>query len=189
LGNSYLMLLDWKRASEYYEKVLEKKENGIEFLSLCALQLACTYSILGKDKEAIEILEKMETFCGKKGRFDEACSRKTKEILTFKSEDQKLSLYSTTFEILFFRRDIAHMSEENLVGVLGEIKKLKELNDDKNVENKAKLAQIVGLHVIEAAILSGLNKKEEGKASYLKAISFTKDIDKSAHHCEKFLIF
>jgi hypothetical protein len=178
------MLLDWKKASEYYEKVIEKKENGIEFLSLCALQLACTYSILGKDKESNEILDKMESFCGKKGRFDDACSRKTKEILAFKSEDQKLALYSTTFEILFFRRDIAHMSEENLIGVLGEITKLKELNDDKNVE-KAKLAQIVGLHVIEAAILSGMNKKEEGKASYLKAISFTKDIDKSAHHCEK----
>eukprot|EP01080_Neovahlkampfia_damariscottae_P010597 gene10597-3115_t len=182
IGNCHMMSLNWEPAIEQLEKVVLKSDEGFEFLSLCALQLACLYSMAGKDKESIEILGKVDSFCSKKGKFDEIASKKSKEIL--ESQDKSILLYSMMFEILFFRRDVAHMSEKHLNDSLEHLDKLsKSLNLDENKKEKnAQTAQIVGYYVIQAAVYNGLKKVDEAKKSYLKAISYSDYVLKNGLH-------
>lgn len=48
---------------------IEKKD--FEFTSMCALQLACAYELLGKHKEALQTLGLIKNFVAKKGRYDQ----------------------------------------------------------------------------------------------------------------------
>jgi len=50
--------------------------------------------------------------------------RKAQSILNLSHDDMGTAMYSTAFELLFFKRDIAHMDPENLKKVQQHMEKI-----------------------------------------------------------------
>jgi hypothetical protein len=114
LANAHLMCLEWKPAIDTLESIIDAtgKKKAFEFNSICTLQLACAYNMLGDEKKSIEKLKQVKNFVTNKGRFDRMALRKADAILA--SQDMKSAMSSATFELLYFKRDIAHMMSEHL---------------------------------------------------------------------------
>jgi tetratricopeptide (TPR) repeat protein len=172
LANCYFMCLDWENASKVLEKILQStgKKKDFEFNSLCTLQLACSYQLMGEEKKAIAILKKVPEAVTKKGRYDKMALRKAQSILNLNSEDMGTAMYSAAFELLYFKRDIAHMLEEHLNQVQKHMQKLSSKVDIKKIK-KEQMAAVASCLVIEGAVLRGLKKNDEAKKTFEKALT------------------
>jgi len=62
------MCLEWEKAAKVLEAILEvtAKKKDFEFNSLCTLQLACSYQLMGEEKKAIATLKKSSRISNKK---------------------------------------------------------------------------------------------------------------------------
>lgn len=87
--------------------------------------MACCYQLLGEGDKAIKALKLVKNFVSKKGRFDNMALRKSEAILQL--EDKSVAMYSTAFEYLYFKRDIAHMQPEHLHKVKEHMSKVDEM--------------------------------------------------------------
>lgn len=177
LANCYLMTLDWKPAIQTLETILDPsgKQKAFEFNSICCLQLACAYQMNGDEKKSIEILKKVKNYVANKGRFDKMALRKSEAILA--SSDIPSALYAATFELLYFKRDIAHMMKEHLETVQSHMEKIssKLETNTKNMKPEA-LVNIASSLVIEGGVWNGLKNKDNAKKCFEKVLALEKDI-------------
>jgi len=100
--------------------------------------------------------------------------RKSDAILA--SPDIPSALYAATFELLYFKRDIAHMMKEHLEVVQKHMEKISsKLEDGKNLKPEA-LVNIASSLVIEGGVWNGLKDKDNAKKCFEKVLSLEKDI-------------
>jgi len=169
LANCHLMCLEWKEAIEQLEFIIQRtgQKRAFEFNSICTLQLACAYSMVGDQTKATENLKKVKQFVSNKGRFDKMALRKAEGIMV--SQDPVSAMTSACFEILYFKRDIAHMKKEHLEKVDIYIGKICHLDFDPQKDlKKTKPEDVLNFAsnlVIAGAVQNLLGNKE--KARYL----------------------
>jgi len=146
--------------------ILLGKKKAFEFNSICTLQLACAYQLIGDNKKAVENLKKVKNFVTNKGRFDRMALRKSELILA--STDIGASMFSAAFELLYFKRDIAHMAKEHLEQVQKHMEKFSGSFDPKDNKkiSKDSSANIAGYLVIEGAVWNGLKNKDKAKECF-----------------------
>ena len=177
------MCLDWKTAIKQLELILNSDQKSFEFLSICALQLSCAYELEGESKKAIETLKTIKNYVGNKGRYDKMVSRKSETILA--SSNPSAGLISTAFELLYFKRDIAHMMEEHLMNVQKTMETVTASFDpekDLPILKKESLPNIAGSLVIEGAVWNGLKDKEKAIICFEKTITMEKKIPDVGKH-------
>jgi len=91
--------------------------------------------------------------------------RKAQSILNLSHDDMGTAMYSTAFELLFFKRDIAHMDPENLKKVQQHMEKISS-KVDINKLKKEQMAGVASCLVIEGAIWRGLKEPENAKKNF-----------------------
>lgn len=175
LANAHLMCLEWTNAITTLEAIIDAtgKKKAFEFNSICTLQLACAYNMTGDEKKALEKLKQVKTFVSNKGRFDRMALRKADAILA--SQDMKSAMYSATFELLYFKRDIAHMMKEHLEVVQKHMEKISSQIDvnkmDLKKTNPEILVNVASCLVIEGGVWNGLKNKENARKCFEKVLA------------------
>jgi len=101
LANCYCMKMEWKKAVELYEPLLELPKFQVR--ALCALQLAACYIMLGEKDKAKELMIKLQSFAGSKSHFDPIVVRQAKRYVANGGN-------FAAFELLYLRRDLAKMN-------------------------------------------------------------------------------
>jgi len=96
--------------------------------------------------------------------------RKALSILNLSNEDMGTAMYSTTFELLYFKRDIAHMLPEHLKAVQESMSKLSSNVDLKKLK-KEQMPAVASCLVIEGAVLRGLKENDTARKNFLKTLS------------------
>jgi tetratricopeptide (TPR) repeat protein len=137
----------------------------------------------GESKKAIETLKTVKNYVGNSGRYDKMALRKSETILA--SSNPSAGLISTAFELLYFKRDIAHMMEEHLSKVQQTMEKITSSFDpqkDLKTLKKESLPNIASSLVIEGAVWAGLGDKEKAKICFEKTITMEKLIPDVGKH-------
>jgi len=93
--------------------------------------------------------------------------RKAQSILNMNSEDMGTAMYSTSFELLYFKRDIAHMLPEHLKQVQLHMEKISSKVDLKKIK-KEQMAGVASCLVIEGAVWRGLKEPDNAKKHFKK---------------------
>jgi tetratricopeptide (TPR) repeat protein len=180
------MCLEWKEAIEQLENIIDStgKRKAFEFNSICTLQLACAYQMVGDHQKAMEHLKKVKQYVSNKGRFDKMALRKADSILA--SNDPASAMTSSAFEILYFKRDIAHMQKEHLEKVEEHISKLCLLGFDPQKDlKKTKPDDVMNIAsnlVIAGAIQSLLGQKDKAREMWDKVIQSEAGMPSNGKH-------
>jgi len=181
LANCHLMCLEWQPAIEQLEAIIDStgKRKAFEFNSICTLQLACAYQMVGDNKKALENLKRVKTFVSNKGRFDRMALRKAENILL--SSEPIAAMTSAAFEILYFKRDIAHMTKENLEKVDQYMSKIFIISENQKLKSED-MPNIASNLVISGAIQNLLGFKDKAKSLFEKVYSFDKEMPSHGKH-------
>lgn len=123
LANCHFTNLDFKSALVQLEKIVLKDNNDFEHMALCVLQLAMCYTMTGDKDKSTELLNSVKKYTSKKSRFDLIAQKKAKQLLS--APNFEAATWGIAFEMLYFRRDIAHMKPEKLKELGEKLDKLK----------------------------------------------------------------
>jgi hypothetical protein len=173
------MSLEWDNAKDALKELIKSE---FEHSGFASLQLACATFMSGDKENSIILLEEVSHHTKKKSRFDDLSLRKSKELLN--NENQEVMFYLVSFELLFFRRDIAHMKKEQLEEVQ---KNMEDFNKKLDFEKIKKPTAndfylYIGTNVLLASMLNNLGYKKESIELFEKTIQVEKKIPKNSNH-------
>jgi len=100
LANCYTMKLNWAVAASHFEPLVN--EEKFQVRSLCALQLATCYHMMGEREKASNLFAKIPTFAKKNSSVDPIVTRQAQRFLANGG-------WFSAFELLYIRRDLAKM--------------------------------------------------------------------------------
>jgi len=100
LACCYAMKLDWATAASHFEALLTAEKFQVR--TLCGLQVAGCYQMLGQRDKSTAILQRVPSFVSKKSSVDPMMATQAKRYLANGG-------HMMWFELLFVRRDLAKM--------------------------------------------------------------------------------
>ncbi|GAM21012.1 hypothetical protein SAMD00019534_041870 [Acytostelium subglobosum LB1] len=109
LANCYVIMLDWPKAIEVFERLV--KEESFQIRALCGLQLASCYFACGLRSKGEEALSKVKSFAKRSSSVEPICVRQAARYA-------QNGGYFSAFEIMYIRRDLAKMEKGNAERVL-----------------------------------------------------------------------
>jgi len=171
LANCYCMKLDWAKAIELYESLIDEQRFQVRIF--CHLQLGNCYLMTGQRDKAIAVFNKALNIPGKKSHYDPVVLRQIKRYLANGG-------HFAAFELLYLRRDLAKMIPvmpevlKQLDQVAANAKALEPYTPPvAPVKKESKGFSFGGLKNLAANTVNNLKKKEvtdfsaDNRASYL----------------------
>jgi tetratricopeptide (TPR) repeat protein len=121
LGCCYFMIRDWEKAAEVFELLAGPETEEFDLKGMSNLQLASCYAMMDRDDEAMVCLREMDSRSSGKSRFDKVAQAKAKRCCAHNAVNPFLG-----FEILYLRRDLAHLRHDDLRALLRDVDELAE---------------------------------------------------------------
>jgi len=187
LGQSYFQSMNFEKAEEIFQDLI-KVEEDFDFKTFAGLETACCMAFQGRMKEAKDMIDLVPSMVkSKPGRIDQYITDKLKIIGKLWNKDLnrlEVILKISAFEMLYLRRDLAHMQPEDLQAVREEIKKgrarIKELKAEKDLSDMLAATLV---------ILAQIERNEGNVEKAEKKFRFVLSIQKSIRYEQQWLAF
>jgi len=179
LAQSYFMNMEFDQACERFG-VLVRKEEKLEMKSIAALQLcSCLYKV-GRLDEIDGVWNAIPKMVVKKSRIDKmsiGLYENIKKTAGKSVELRNLLLVLAGYQILFLRRDIAHLHKEAAQTVL----ELFDADTKETIKLTSSPDAFVSIKVIRSQMLALVDQEDEARAELKRILEYA-DIKKVKQH-------
>jgi tetratricopeptide (TPR) repeat protein len=171
LAHCYFAVQDYDKAIPLYEQCVAVKEI-FEFQAFAGLSLAICYILKDQPDKAYDLLKKLPSLCATKKNADRYVLDKLKVLdLTKNITEKNLMLTLARYEIMYLKRDIAHLSSDAIAGEYAQFETL--FNDLSQI----KIPDVIASkYVIKGSMLRALERDSESKEAFDEALKQHKSV-------------